>query len=188
MQSDGDDDASLHLEWLFDPDRIDHLPISEQLKHYAARDLRVGKLYNIGQRLFGESPPRKRVIYADTTSPSPSPPPPPQPPTHQLQTSTEVSTQSLSTFWLDTVPSTRAVSTVPTAMSEGLHQWVTARKGLRRQLDGMALSEFWLRYKVGRTAIEQRLLESMRAERTRVPPPRPVSNTRRHTDSGQYGD
>lgn len=50
-----DDDDPMGLKWLFDPRRIDHLAIKDQLSFYKHRDLIKGKVYNMGKKIWGRS-------------------------------------------------------------------------------------------------------------------------------------
>ena len=53
-----------NFDWLFDPDRFDHLPIEEQVKLYKSRDLRQAKLYKCAAKIWGEPRSRVRRIVA----------------------------------------------------------------------------------------------------------------------------
>jgi hypothetical protein len=53
-----------NLEWLFDPDRMDHLPVEEQVKLYKQRDLAKVKFFKTACKIFGAPKSRKRVIIA----------------------------------------------------------------------------------------------------------------------------
>jgi hypothetical protein len=55
---------TFNLEWLFDPERVDHLPIEDQLKMYRCRDLRQSKLFRFGIGLWDTLPSRKRRLVA----------------------------------------------------------------------------------------------------------------------------
>jgi hypothetical protein len=55
---------SYSLEWLFDSDRMDHLPIEDQLKMYRCRDLKQSKLFRFGIGLWETLPSRKRRLVA----------------------------------------------------------------------------------------------------------------------------
>ena len=53
-----------NFEWLFDPERMDHLPIEEQVKLYKQRDLHKVKFFKTACKIFGAPRSRKRVIVA----------------------------------------------------------------------------------------------------------------------------
>ena len=56
-------ESSYCLQWLFDPNRIDDLPIEEQLKYYKKRDLRIGKITKIAQDVWKVPIKRKNLLY-----------------------------------------------------------------------------------------------------------------------------
>ena len=53
-----------NFEWLYDPNRFDHLPIDEQLKLYKHRDLKQTKIYKFAAQIWGAPQSRKRKIVA----------------------------------------------------------------------------------------------------------------------------
>ena len=167
-----------NLPWLFDPTRNDHLPLEQQLKMYVKRDLHKGKLFNIGTRLWpNEERCRKRVInvtggYCTRSAP--------------------VSKGSLDGFHAPPHVHTtgqlrpskpRVVEPDPKEVAKKLEEtkmeehksWVEERKKFRQQLDGLGLSEEYLRRKPNKTLMESRVLREMVAQRTAQPPPLPVS-------------
>jgi hypothetical protein len=64
VEDDDEFSDSYNFDWLFDPKRMDHLPVNEQLKLYKQRDLGQSKLFRFGINLWETLPSRKRRLVA----------------------------------------------------------------------------------------------------------------------------
>ena len=161
----------LNLPWLFDPDRNDHLPLEEQLAMYAERDLLRGKLFNIGARLWpNDRRSRKRVFNVGGGSYSRSAP-------VIGDAHAVLSTGPLRPYKPHTIePDAKELrKQAELAKRQEQKDWVEQRKRFRAQLDGLGLSEDYLRRKPNKTLMELRVLREMVAVRTAQPPSLPVS-------------
>ena len=162
--------SDYRLEWLFDPDRYDHLPIEEQLNFFAQRNLRKVKIYKIATQLWGAPIKRKRKIiapamYPEGTNPFRVPPSAPaitselkpQKPPPVMPTKEEI---------LEKEERERLNS---------YEDWIKERKKFRNNLENMGLNEEWLKKKPNKTALEQRVLNKIIADRTPKQKDLPVS-------------
>ena len=157
------------LQWLFDPTRIDHLPIEDQLKLYKSRDLAEVKTYKYATKIWGAPLSRKRVIVA--------------PPMEHRGKSVDSFESTQITARLDTKRSIldqiQPKSEVPTKSSEkenlsDYKKWIAERKKFRKDLDGMGLSIEYLSRKSDLSRVERSVLKRMLAEKNYKPPETPV--------------
>ena len=164
--------GDLNLPWLFDPDRNDHLPLEEQLAMYAQRDLRRGKLFNIGARLWPNDRRSRKRVFNVGGGGSYSRSAPVIGDTHGV-----LSTGPLRPYKPHTVePDPKELrKQAELAKKQEQSDWVEQRKKFRQQLDGLGLSEEYLRRKPDKTLMELRVLREMVAVRTAQPPSLPVS-------------
>ena len=162
----------LNLPWLFDPDRNDHLPLGEQLAMYAQRDLRRGKLFNIGARLWPNDRRSRKRVFNVGGGGSYSRSAPVVGDAHAVS-----STGPLRPYKPHIVePDPKELrKQAELAMKQEQSDWVEQRKKFRQQLDGLGLSEEYLRRKPDKTLMELRVLREMVAVRTAQPPSLPVS-------------
>ena len=161
--------SSFNFDWLFDPDRIDHLPIAEQLERYTKRDLAKVKLYKIATKIWGAPLSRKRYIeagpmYGDGrlkpigVSDSSKITADLQPPVkHSYGPSSEVIQQQLAK---DKVSNYKS--------------WMDNRKTFRKNLDNMGLNDEYLTRKPNKTELERRVLKKLLVAKHMKPPPTPV--------------
>ena len=159
-----------NFEWLFDPERFDHLPIEEQLKLYKHRDLKHTKIYKIAARIWGAPLSRKRKIVA----------PPMNTTWEQGPLSTGIKAQQINSE----LKPTKAIRKQQTSADheemsnknniKSYNKWMNDRKKFRANLDNMGLNEEWLARKPDKTALEHRVLRRMIEERNPKAPPPPV--------------
>ena len=152
---------SYGLEWLFDPDRTDHLPIDEQLKLYQQRDLTRTKVFKFARRIWGGPPSRKRVINITAAEPSE------REPRGGLSIPKSKDECENSKFGMDQELINAQLKNKQ--ILDEYRNWMDQRKKFRGQLDSMGLNEEWLRRKPNKTAQEQRVLMRMIEARTKKP-------------------
>ena len=165
--------SDYRLQWLFDPNRYDHLPIEDQLQFFTQRDLRKVKIYKIATQIWGTPIKRKRKIIAPPMYPErnavqnrpiklaplvtselkPQDPPP------VLPTKEEIALQEENT------------------KQEEYEKWVRERKAFRNGLENMGLNEDLLRRKTDKTPLEKRVLNKMIRDRTPKAETPPVSTS-----------
>ena len=161
---------TFNFEWLFDPDRIDHLPIQEQLKHYAQRDLKKTKIYKHATKIWGAPLSRKRFIvapsmYGDGQGEANS----------LIQRNTATS-QLNPAKQVETGPSKEFIQEqLEKDKVNKYKKWMDERKTFRKDLDNMGLNIEYLDKKPDKTAIEKRVLKRMLDEKYPKRPPSPVS-------------
>ncbi len=165
--------SQYNLDWLFDSDRLDHLSIEEQMKFYKQRNLKKTKLFKRAAEIFGAPASRKRVIVA-----------PPLYTSWYKEGYPEGVSIDKQFYTSSVIPPKVPEQTPSTAEIRGREErakfeeyqnWVSDRRKFRKDLDSLGLSEEWLSRKLHKTALEQRVLTRMIAERTNRPPTPPVS-------------
>ena len=159
-----DDWDTYNLEWLFDPDRTDHLTIDEQLKLYQQRNLKRTKVYKLASRIWGAPASRKRVIYASMHNK-------PQFGEENVLRKTKQQKDILAQLGKDNEQLASGLKA--TEILREYKTWINERKQFRNQIDLMRLSEEWLRRKPDKTGQEQRVLARM-IEKKLIHPPSPV--------------
>ena len=168
--------AEYNFDWLFDPNRFDHLPIEEQLKLYKQRDLKKTKAYKFAAKIWGAPRSRKRKIIAG----------PMRPGGNDNETSNPgavISKPSQITAPLNPqIPPPKLPSAAEIRgrqereKIESYEKWIRDRRNFRSNLESMGLNEQWLARKPDKTALEQRVLNRMIAERNPLIPTPPVSS------------
>ena len=161
------------LPWLFDPHRIDHLPIQDQLQFYKQRNLRRVKIFKIATQIWGAPSNRKRVIVAPRMSAK-----------EWDDSQADLTPQRPMNCELK--PQQPPVKSPSEAEVNALEQqkkiddykaWVSERKKFRNNLENMGLKEEWLQNKPDRTPLEQKVLQKMIQDRTPHIMTPPVSTT-----------
>ncbi|KAK2148452.1 hypothetical protein LSH36_497g02056 [Paralvinella palmiformis] len=159
-----DDWDTYNLEWLFDPDRTDHLTIDEQLKLYQQRNLRRTKVYKFASKIWGSPASRKRVFYASSHNV-------PQYGEENVLRKAKLEKDALAQLEKDSEHLASGLKA--TEVLREYKIWINERKKFRNQIDLMRLSEEWLRRKPDKTGQEQRVLARM-IEKKLIRPPSPV--------------
>jgi len=159
-----DDWDTYNLEWLFDPDRTDHLTIDEQLKLYQQRNLRRTKVYKFASKIWGSPASRKRVFYASSHNV-------PQYGEENVLRKAKLEKDALTQLEKDSEHLASGLKA--TEVLREYKIWINERKKFRNQIDLMRLSEEWLRRKPDKTGQEQRVLARM-IEKKLIRPPSPV--------------
>ena len=153
--------STYNLQWLFDPDRIDHLPIEEQLKLFKQRDLKKTKIFKIASNIWGGPLSRKRLCVAPPMYESRTEH------VHPFASQQMVVTSELKPQVPVPIPPSKE-ELKEEAEREKLVQyknWVSDRKNFRNNLDTMGLTEDYLAKKPNRTALESRVLRRMLEEK-----------------------
>ena len=158
------------MRWLFDPTRVDHLPIEDQLKLYKSRDLAEVKSYKYATKIWGAPLSRKRVIIAPPMERSEKPPEP----FHSAKVTADLDVKKTILDNIQPVPQEKGKSPGKENIDE-YKKWITDRKKFRSDLDGMGLSIEYLSRKTDLSRVERSVLRKMRAEKNYEPPETPVS-------------
>ena len=148
-----DEWSTYNLDWLYDPDRFDHLPIDKQLLLYKQRNLRKAKTFKLASTIWGTTYQRKRRFVLDSGN-TPSI-------INSFSTKVESEITNFENLQTDTVPSSIVDETDESKYSK----WIENRKNLRHGLENLVVNEQWLSSKHGRTPMEQRVLEYLRQTR-----------------------
>lgn len=162
--------SEYNLEWLFDPNRYNHLPIEEQLKLFKQPDLRRTKIFKTAAKIWGAPVSRKRRIIASMIQPDSDLDPVERPP---IQLTSALKPQC---------PPPKKPSSTELRVKEEKEKldahskWMQERRAFRQNIDSIGINEQWLANKPDRTNLENRVLEKFIADRTVVPPSPPVSS------------
>lgn len=158
------------FHWLFDPTRVDHLPIEEQLKLYKSRDLAEVKAYKYATKIWGAPISRKRVIVAPPMEQN-------EQSSHTFPTSQVTANLAPRKSILDEIK-TESKDSTKSSDKENVSDyknWIAERKQFRKNLDGMGLSIEYLSRKSDLSRVEKSVLRRMIAERDHKPPESPVN-------------
>ena len=147
------DASDLRLDWLFDPDRNDHLPIEKQLEFYSQRNLRDVKIYKIARRLWGNTFTRTRKIIAPPMSTKSSSADSECPPLVPPRSVTQLKPIDL------TRPKDEAGTEEDTEQLQEYYQWLHRRREFREKFDKMGDIIEWLSGKPDKTALEKNVLK-----------------------------
>lgn len=154
-----------NFDWLFDPDRFDHLPIEEQVRHYKCRDLRQAKLYKCAARIWGEPRSRVRRIIAPPMCAQPEPPDPSDAESETVAPSSASLNARASAEKLLSGPVQKslAIQVMPEAVAS-YEKWLGERKALRNGLESLGLNAEWLSRKPDKSPVELRVLQKILEE------------------------
>lgn len=160
-----------NFNWLFDPDRFDHLPIEEQVKRYKCRDLRQAKLYKCAAKIWGEPRSRIRRIVAPPMCAQPEPPNPfsdAEPEVVASGSSSLNSRNSAEKLATNPDPKSLAFQVMPEAVAS-YQKWLGERKALRSGLESLGLNAEWLSRKPDKSPVELRVLQKILEEQIILP-------------------
>lgn len=137
------------LDWLYDPNRFDHLPLDQQIALYKQRNLRKAKIFKLASTIWDSSYVRKRRFVAKSINLLPEITPIEKTEYSSDKTKSACECEERNAFDLEAEYT----------------QWISERRKLREGLESLSVNELWLASKHSRTPMEEHVLHNLRQKR-----------------------